>query len=80
MVFPTTTFFENWMFYLIKEILRGMTQFYWVKMISDNMHEQLMEVKKTFHFYMTLYLVYLLVAKFLYKGLFCVGELGTKQG
>lgn len=78
MGFPTVTLFENWMFYFIEEIFRGKNWFHWVKMISDNMHEQLTEVKKTSCFYMNSYLVYLLAAKFPYKGLFCARELGTK--
>lgn len=39
-----------------------------------------MAVKKTSQFYMTLYLVYLLEAKFPYNGLDCVGILGMKKG
>lgn len=49
-------------------------------MISENLHNQFMAVKKTSQFYMTSYLVYLLAAKFPYKGLDCVGILGTKKG
>lgn len=68
------------MFYFIEEILEGKTKFHWEKVISDNMHQQLMEVKKTSLSFMTSYLVYLLAEKFPYKGLFCVKDLGTKQG
>lgn len=35
---PTAAFFENWMFYLIEEIIRGKTKFHWANMFSDNLH------------------------------------------
>lgn len=77
---PTTAFFEEWMFYFIKEIIWGKTKLHWAKMISENLHNQLMVVKKSSKFYMTSYLVYLLVEKFPHKGLFRAGTLGTKKG
>lgn len=57
---PTIAFFKEWMFYFIQDIIRGEARFHWAKMINENLHNQLMAMKKTSQFYMTLYLVYLL--------------------
>lgn len=67
---PTIAYFQDWIFYFIEEIIRGKEKFHWATMISNNLHEQFLAVKKTSQFYMTSYLVYLLVDPFPYKGLF----------
>jgi hypothetical protein len=76
---PTTTFFEEWMFYFIEEILHGTNKVHSEKMSNDNLHNQFLVVKMSM-FYMTSYLVYLLVIWFPYNGLFCFRELGIKKG
>lgn len=77
---PTSSLFKEWMFYLIEEILQGEAKFHYTKIISENLHNQFVVVKKTSDFYMTFYLVNLLTMKFPYKGLSYVRTLGTKKG
>lgn len=77
---PTSSIFEEYMWYFMEEILRGEEKFHWVKLISDNIHNQIFLVKKTKEFYMTSYLVYLLAIKFPCKGLNFVRKFGTKKG
>jgi hypothetical protein len=54
------TFFQEWMFSFIEEIIYGVTNFHWAGMIIEKIHEKLMALKNTSTFYMTSYLVYLL--------------------
>lgn len=73
-------FFQVWMFYFIGEIIHGKTKFHWVKIISDNIHNQLMAMKKMSKLYITSYLVYLLAEPFPYNGLFIVNNLEPRKG
>lgn len=77
---PTSSVFEEWMWYFVEKIPRGETKFHWAKMIIDNIHNQFIVVKKIKEFYMNSYVVYLLEVNFPYKGINCVDELGTKKG
>lgn len=52
---PTSSLFEEWMFYFLEEILHGEAKFHYAKI--KNMHNQFVVVKKNLEFYMTCYLV-----------------------
>lgn len=67
---PTIAYFQEWMVYIVEEILNGNTKFYWPKIISDCFHEQFMAIKKTSRFYMNCYQVYSLAKRRKYHGLF----------
>jgi hypothetical protein len=42
----TNTFFQEWMFSFIEDILYGETKFHWAKMIDQNLHDQFGAIKK----------------------------------
>lgn len=65
-----SAYFQEWMFYFVEEIIHGKTKFYWVGIIRNCLHEQFVAIKKTSRFYMTSYLIYLLVDKMQYRHLF----------
>lgn len=75
----TTTYFQDWMFYFIEEIVMGKTRFNWAGMISNCLHEQFVVVKKTSQFYMNSYLVYLLTDPIPYRCLFFVQSLTPRR-
>lgn len=72
--------FENWMYYFIDEIITGVKMFNWSKMISDSLHEQLVNFEETKTFHMSSYIVYSLARYYKYPGLTCKGVVGNGEG
>jgi hypothetical protein len=72
--------FEAWMYYFINEITFGVKMFNWSRMISNNLDEQLKNLESMKTFYMSSYIVYLLVRSYKYFGLICKGVVGNGKG
>lgn len=79
MVSPQTASYEPWMWYYIKEMTRGADIINWARLVSDNLHEQMMNVEQTKTFYMSLYLIYILARYGKYNGLNCRAPIGPAE-
>lgn len=76
---PQGAYFETWMYYFMDEITSCVRMFNWSLMISDNLHEQLVNLEKTKSFHMSSYVVYLLARMYRYSGLICKGKVGNGE-
>lgn len=73
---PKGQLFETWMYYFMDEITSRTKIFNWSRIISDSLHEQLMNLERTKTFHMISYIIYLLAATYRYSGLICKGIVG----
>lgn len=71
--------FKMWMYYFIDKITSGIKMFNWSRMISDNLHEQLINLERTKTFYMSSNVVYLLKRTYRYTRLICQGVVGNGE-
>lgn len=80
MGFPQAFIFEPWMFCFIEEVMDATKMVDWARMISNNLDEQLRNLKHSQSFYMSSYIVYMLARMGKFSGLSSKGPMRCGLG
>ena len=66
---PYSYRFESWMWYFVEQVMEEGNRIDWVRLKSDNLNEQLMNLEHTKKFHMSSYVIYMLARRKNYDGL-----------